>query len=635
LRGTGGDHGGWPAPVCPELECLGGILPEDVLAVAARRAGALGIAADRVLIANRTITEEDYVRALAASLHVPFEPLDLARDVCPLTDAQLVNADQHGILLLRLGGQLMVIVAPHMLAARSFVTGHHPIPAGRLCLTTAARMRRFIAGHGAEQLAHRAAEDLRTVRPDLSAAPRPWRLGAGWIAAVAACVSTVIVLPHVASLAATAALSMTFLAWASLRLIGAATRWQRWRALRVAARDLPVYTLIIALYDEADAVEGLADALYAIEYPPEKLQIIIVLEPDDDATRDAVEQLDLGPPFEIVIAPEGGPRTKPKALNAALAFARGSFTAVFDAEDRPARDQLHRALDAFLAAEESIACVQARLTIDNTGDGWLAAMFTAEYAGLFDVLLPGLSQRGLPLPLGGSSNHFRTAILRRVGGWDPYNVTEDADLGMRLARLGYRTTVIDSTTYEEAPARAGPWLRQRTRWFKGWIQTWAVHMRHPLVLKRDLGLAGFLTFQLVVGGTVLSALVHPFFLALITWSLAYGSVPFPRDAMGMLALAALASGYLISAVLALIGLKRRKLMARASVLLLMPVHWLMLSTAAWRAIYQLLRDPYRWEKTAHGMARTSRLAAAQQHARDTIAIRNTAAVRPPSPRAAA
>ena len=266
-------------------------------------------------------------------------------------------------------------------------------------------------------------------------------------------------------------------------------------------------------------------------------------------------------------------------------------------------------------------------------------MFTAEYAGLFDVLLPGLSQRRLPLPLGGSSNHFRTKALRAVGGWDPYNVTEDADLGMRLARFGYRATVIGSTTYEEAPARCGPWLRQRTRWFKGWIQTWAVHMRHPLALARELGLSGFLTFQLVVGGTVLSALVHPLFLALLATSLAAGF--FPRDAdfitllLAAISGGALIAGYLTSATLGLIGLKRRGLMASGWVLLLMPIHWLLLSAAAWRAIYQLLRDPYRWEKTAHGMARTSRLAATQSFAGPTIRIRNSAADRPPRPRAAA
>jgi cellulose synthase/poly-beta-1,6-N-acetylglucosamine synthase-like glycosyltransferase len=219
----------------------------------------------------------------------------------------------------------------------------------------------------------------------------------------------------------------------------------------------------------------------------------------------------------------------------------------------------------------------------------------------------------LPLPLGGSSNHFRTKTLRDVGGWDPYNVTEDADLGMRLARLGYRAAVISSTTYEEAPARVTPWIRQRTRWFKGWMQTWLVHMRHPLRTAGELGFRGFAAFQLVVGGTVLSALVHPLFIAAAGYLYATGQLfdtggsVFGR-ALFWLYVGALASGYLTSAALGLIGLKRRGLLRHGWVLLWMPVHWLLLSVAAWRALYQLLFNPFHWEKTAHGLAQTLRLA---------------------------
>jgi cellulose synthase/poly-beta-1,6-N-acetylglucosamine synthase-like glycosyltransferase len=212
------------------------------------------------------------------------------------------------------------------------------------------------------------------------------------------------------------------------------------------------------------------EALRRLEYPIEKLDIKLVVEADDRQTHEAIARLRLGASFEVVIAPRSGPRTKPKALNAALPFARGSFIAIYDAEDRPEPGQLRGALEAFAAGDERLACVQARLTIDNTADSWLARLFTAEYAGLFDVFLPGLAAWRLPLPLGGSSNHFRASVLRAVGAWDPFNVTEDADLGIRLARFGYRTTVIRSTTYEEAPARFRPWIRQRTRWFKGWIR---------------------------------------------------------------------------------------------------------------------------------------------------------------------
>ena len=348
-------------------------------------------------------------------------------------------------------------------------------------------------------------------------------------------------------------------------------------------------------------------------YPLEKLDIKLVVEADDPETRGAIAGLGLGPPFEIIVAPAGGPRTKPKALNAALPFARGTFTAVYDAEDRPESDQLRCAVDAFLASGSELACVQARLTIDNTEDSWITRIFTAEYAGLFDVFLPGLAARRLPLPLGGSSNHFRTAVLREVKGWDPYNVTEDADLGMRLARFGYVSGVIASTTYEEAPAAIGPWLRQRTRWFKGWMQTWLVHMRSPSALLADLGFAGFVTFQLVVGGTVLAALVHPIFVGMLVAQLALGEPllngpGLSETVFSALYVGAFLAGYFTSAALGLIGLKRRGLVSQGWALALVPFHWIMLSIAAWRALFALVRSPHHWEKTEHGLARSSRYA---------------------------
>jgi cellulose synthase/poly-beta-1,6-N-acetylglucosamine synthase-like glycosyltransferase len=584
-----------------------------VLATAEQRALALTIGADRVLITSGHISEDDYVRALAGWLHVPFERLDQPRGACPLPDSSLVHAARHGLLPLCRGETFIWVVAPQALTAHRLVTGAHPLPKDRFRVTSSWRLRQFALEHGRAALGERAAEALRQERPELSAAQCPPRIRAKWLSGIAAAVGASIVFQHTAWALVSAALALIFLAWAALRAIGAATRWHSWRALRLRTSELPIYTIVVALYHEASAVPALIAALHELDYPAEKLQVIFVLEPDDAATHDALLRLNLGAPFEILIAPDVGPRTKPKALNAALALSKGTFIAVFDAEDRPARDQLHRALDAFLGNGADIACVQARLTIDNTADGWLARLFTAEYCGQFDVLLPGLAQRGLPLPLGGSSNHFRTQVLREAGGWDPYNVTEDADLGMRLARLGYRAAVIHSTTYEEAPAHVKPWIRQRTRWFKGWMQTWLVHMRHPARISRELGLSGFLAFQLVVGGTVLSALVHPLFIVAAIYLIAtnqlfdtggsvFGHVLF------WLYVGAFASGYLTSAALGLIGLKRRGLLREGWVLLWMPIHWLLLSVAAWRALYQLMFDPFHWEKTAHGLAQTSRLA---------------------------
>ena len=237
-------------------------------------------------------------------------------------------------------------------------------------------------------------------------------------------------------------------------------------------------------------------------------------------------------------------------------------------------------------------------------------MFTADYAGQFDVLLPALAAMRLPLPLGGSSNHFRTAVLRKIGGWDPYNVTEDADLGIRLHRLGYRSAVLASATYEEAPAAFRQWLTQRTRWYKGWMQTWLVHMRRPRRLLRDLGPAGAFTFQLLLAGNVLAALVHPFFMVALCCVLLADTPLRAIDAMGGAApvyVATLLCGYASTIVLNAIGLDRRALLRHAWVLIFTPPYWFLLSLAAWRALFQLWRDPQRWEKTAHGLARTSRI----------------------------
>jgi cellulose synthase/poly-beta-1,6-N-acetylglucosamine synthase-like glycosyltransferase len=418
--------------------------------------------------------------------------------------------------------------------------------------------------------------------------------------------------PILVDLAAAFFTCVIFLAWTGLRVSAAGVpKGIDTPGAPVPDHELPVYTVIVALYREAAVVRRLVAALDAFDYPREKLDIKLVVEPDDRATHDAIAALRLGSTYQVVVAPRCAPRTKPKALNAALPFARGILTAVYDAEDRPDPDQLRVVAARFRAGNDRLACVQARLTIDNTSDSWLARLFTAEYCGQFDVLLPALAHWQLPLPLGGSSNHFVTEALRKAGAWDPYNVTEDADLGMRLARLGFETAVVDSSTYEEAPSRVRPWVHQRTRWFKGWMQTWLVHMRAPMTLLSEMGLQGFLVFQLLVGGTVLSALVHPLFLAIGLFRLWSGTLMVgDGSTMHALLLAAYAvifiAGYVATAALSLVGLSRRRLLRHAFALMAVPVLWLMLSAAAWRALFQLFYAPYHWDKTEHGLARTSR-----------------------------
>ncbi|MBX6328521.1 MAG: glycosyltransferase [Pseudolabrys sp.] len=611
-----------PGGDCPELTCLVDIVTAERLAAARDRAGQLGIGADQVLIAQGAVTVEAYLRAFARYFGVGFEPLDgVPRSLCPLDDCRLLAATTHGMLTLYDEETLTLVIAPRGLAARRIATALRASPAlaRTIRLTTGERLNRFVLRHAAAALVDHAVHALGRRCSSMVAAPRRRRRGAKWLVLAAGLLALVQLAPAAVeqiapglALAVAAMLDGLFAAWLGLRILAAAGRPRpACKSAPCEARELPTYSIVCALYQEASSVRNLLAAIARLDYPREKLQVIFALEPDDRETPAAIEAHKGSLPVTCICAPAEGPRTKPKALNAALPFVHGRFLVIYDAEDRPEPDQLRRALQAFASGGERLACVQARLAIDNTRDGWLARMFTAEYAGHFDVFLPGLARMGLPLPLGGSSNHFRTAILRSVGGWDAYNVTEDADLGIRLARFGYRTTTIASTTLEEAPARLPAWLRQRTRWFKGWMMTWIVHMRDPRRLLRELGLAGFAAFQLAVGGNAFAALVHPLFvMALIAQYCAPPAGPTHGPSPLLLALCggtALA-GYLVSGLLGLMGLARRGWLDSAWVLLLMPLHWLLLSLAAWRAFFQLLRTPYAWEKTEHGLAKTSRLA---------------------------
>lgn len=608
--------------LCPEIDCIRGRYPPGVLAEAERRAGALGVGADQVLVAAGGLTSDAYVMALAASLGLPFETLDdVERTQCPIGDDALVQAASGGMLLVQTSEGRTWVVAPEGLAARHLVHQVRAYPHVRRALrvTTPDRLRRFVHRTCGKEIGWRATDELRTFDPHLSAAPRDSRWISLWMLWISAFIACAWILPGVTATAWQIAVTVAFIGWTALRLFGALQTPPSRPVERVHDAELPVYSVIIALYREHAAVPGLVRALAGLNYPHEKLDIKFVVEADDPRTCAVLEAHRGELAFELIEAPSIGPRTKPKALNAALPFARGTVTVVFDAEDRPEPNQLRRALAAFAKdvafanGSGELACVQARLAIDNANDSWLARLFTAEYAGLFDVLLPGLAARDLPIPLGGSSNHFRTDILRGVGGWDPFNVTEDADLGTRLARFGYRTTVIASTTYEEAPATLKPWLKQRTRWFKGWLQTWFVHMRQPLRLVRELGLLGFVTFQLLLVGTVFAALVQPYALLMGLDALLLGALNF-EPAFNLPGLtwlhgAAMGSGYLVSIILAVAGLKRRRLLSARWLLVLPPLmvaYWALLSVAAWRALYQFVFDRYRWEKTEHGLARVPR-----------------------------
>lgn len=623
----------------PELAAVERLIDPALLHAAAQRARELGIGGDEVLRAHGVISADRMAEALAESLGIAFDPLD--SDLA-CTSTPLEGAARTGVLSHRTAdGRRLITVAPQGIGVRRLAAEIQRDPglAAHLRLTSPERLSAYLRRAGAAAFARAAAFGLRDHTPRLSAAAcGKHGLRKPAIATVLAACAAGYFFPHLALVATELFLGAAFLSWVGLRLFACGVRPQKPQLLNAPDSTLPYYSILIPLYREARVIPQLIRALNRLDYPREKLDIKLICEANDEKTLQAIGALGLDRPFEIIIAPNAGPRTKPKALQAALPFARGSFLVVYDAEDEPEPDQLRRALAAYARAPRNLACIQARLAIDNYRDNWLTRHFAAEYAGLFDVFLPALAELRLPLPLGGTSNHFRTDILRKVGGWDPFNVTEDADLGMRLARFGYRSDVIDSTTYEEAPARTGAWLRQRTRWCKGWLQTWLVHMRSPLQLLRQLGPIGFLAFQLLVGGTVLAAIVHPFFLVIVLTDAALGDLFQASESTGAalrqgLAITTLTSGYLASAVLGYTGLARRKLRRCAWVLLTIPLYWIFLSFAAWRGLIQLLLAPHYWEKTEHGLARTSRHRRASERAPSTDAqkskIRAVSANPPP------
>jgi cellulose synthase/poly-beta-1,6-N-acetylglucosamine synthase-like glycosyltransferase len=368
--------------------------------------------------------------------------------------------------------------------------------------------------------------------------------------------------------------------------------------------DLPRYTILVPVYKEAGIVGLLMRNLAALDYPREKLEILLLLEEDDPETLSAA--LAAAPPdlVRIIVVPHSLPKTKPRACNVGLAFARGEFVVIYDAEDRPDPDQLKKSLIAFRKGGEDLVCVQAALNYFNARENLLTRMFTLEYSSWFDYTLAGLDKLRLPIPLGGTSNHFRTDLLRQLGGWDPYNVTEDADLGIRASARGHRVAVVNSTTYEEANMAVGNWIRQRSRWIKGYMQTVLVHTRHPLRLVRTVGLRQTLGFALLIGGTPLMFLATPWLYALFLADLLLPGVIVPDlpEWLTLVSLANLLFGNGVIIYLSLLAGFKRRSYGLVPFALLSPFYWLLHSIASYKAAWQLVTKPFYWEKTQHGLS---------------------------------
>jgi glycosyltransferase XagB len=372
---------------------------------------------------------------------------------------------------------------------------------------------------------------------------------------------------------------------------------------RIPDDELPIYTILLPVYREAGMLDQLVQGIRALDYPENHLDVKLLLEEDDLETRAAAAGMDLPDCFDVLVVPAVGPTGKPRACNHGLAKARGEFLVIYDAEDRPEGDQIRKSVLAFKEAAPDVVCLQAQLNYFNRTRNLLTRWFTAEYSVWFDQLLPGLQAMNVVIPLGGTSNHFITARLREIGGWNAFNVTEDADLGVRILLRGWKTAILNTTTYEEATSRYPNWIRQRSRWVKGYMQTYLYHMRHPFRLAGQMNPKAFVAFQLFFGAGTLCLLLNPLFWALtILWfgthlHLIQSIFPAPVLYLGLIGLFLGNAACVLSMVSGCFGRRNYEDVKYA---LLVPIYWVLMSVAAWKALVQLCYKPMYWEKTTHG-----------------------------------
>ena len=365
--------------------------------------------------------------------------------------------------------------------------------------------------------------------------------------------------------------------------------------------DWPIYSILLPIYKEKGIFKQLYMAIESLDYPKDKLDIILLIEEDDIEIKEYLKNFNLPSYWRIIEIPDFQPKTKGKALNFGLYEAKGEFIVIYDAEDIPEKNQLKKAVLGFRKVLENVVCLQSKLNYYNPNQNLLTKWFTAEYSSWFDLYLPGIDSIEAPIPLGGTSNHFKTEILKKLKGWDPFNVTEDCDLGIRIFKNGYRTKVLDTTTWEEANSELKNWIKQRSRWVKGYIQTYFVHIRNPFKLIKKMGMKNFIHFNLIVGGNFFVLCFNPVaWVFLFNWIIFSHKIYFP-NIFFLIITPTLLFGNVVFVIINILGVLKRKWYNLIIPAIFIPLYWVLMSIGALKGLFQFFKKPHYWEKTQHAL----------------------------------
>ena len=560
-----------------------------------------------VLVSQGVLSSDECLRLHALWLDVAHSPTNALRpdpDVLAKIDPHLCL--RHSVVPLRIVGHVAHIATSRPQTFDPQAAGLAPLaPNFEIVLAEESDIHNALLAHfktDLTQLASTRVTETQSCRGWVKSGTKRKRLS---VLGGALLILTTVFAPNAVLVALLGWAVLTLMCLCALKLVAlVAALWPRHAPPQtsIAGRKRPKVSILVPLFKEPEISGELVNRLSRLTYPRSLLDVVLVLEENDTLTRNAIRSSALPSWIRAIVVPDGQPRTKPRAMNYALDFCRGDYIGIYDAEDLPDPDQIETVVETFQNAPPDLVCLQGALDYYNPDQNWMARCFTVEYATWFRVMLPGMVRLGFTIPLGGTTLFFRRHALEQLGGWDAHNVTEDADLGIRLARHGYRTEMLESTTQEEANSYPLAWIKQRSRWLKGYLVTYLVHMRAPRQLLRDLGWWKFLGFQVHFAGSLSQALLAPALWSF--WIIPFGGQHPARELLGADTLAVLFSAFILAEVvnivtgmIAVSGKAHRHLIAWVPTLHL---YFMLNAFAAYKALFELITQPFYWDKTQHG-----------------------------------